>query len=68
MSKTYKDVIKLIDSNGDCVVKYTYNAWGKVVKIIDGEGLTISDTDATHIANVNPFRYRGYYYDVETDL
>ena len=25
-------------------------------------------TDATHIGNLNPFRYRGYYYDTETDL
>ncbi|MGI6264197.1 MAG: RHS repeat-associated core domain-containing protein [Acutalibacteraceae bacterium] len=23
-------------------------------------------TSPTHIANVNPFRYRGYYYDTES--
>ncbi len=62
------DVIKLIDINGDCVVKYTYNAWGKICKITNGYNVTISDTDTTHIANINPFRYRGYYYDVETKL
>ncbi|MFQ9441228.1 MAG: RHS repeat-associated core domain-containing protein, partial [Acutalibacteraceae bacterium] len=22
----------------------------------------------THVANKNPYRYRGYYYDVETGL
>ncbi len=62
------DVIKLIDSNGDCVVKYTYGAWGKICKIADGNGDIISDTDAMHIANINPIRYRGYYYDTETKL
>ena len=25
-------------------------------------------TDVTHIANVNPIRYRGYFYDTETKL
>ncbi|MDR1806080.1 MAG: DUF4474 domain-containing protein [Clostridium sp.] len=38
------------------MVEYAYDAWG---------GL-ISATGA--LAEVNPFRYRGYYYDVETGL
>lgn len=25
-------------------------------------------TSATHIANINPIRYRGYYYDTEIDM
>ena len=25
-------------------------------------------TDATHVANINPFRYRSYYYDTEIEL
>ena len=33
----------------------------------DGSGVNISGSD-THIANINPFRYRGYYYDEETGL
>ena len=32
----------------------------------NASGATI--TDATHIANVNPIRYRGYFYDSETKL
>ena len=39
-------------------------AWGKILSVTDGSGNTVSD--ASHIANVNPIRYRGYYYDVET--
>ena len=43
---------------------YTYDAWGKILSVTDGSGSAVSD--ASHIANVNPIRYRGYYYDVET--
>ena len=34
--------------------------------MLDGNGEEI--TSATHIGNMNPFRYRGYYYDDETGL
>ena len=49
------------------VARYRYDAWGKVVSILDADGVDIS-TSAAHIANINPFRYRGYYYDRETGL
>ena len=42
------------------VVRYTYDSWGQVVKI---EG-TLKDK----VGARNPFRYKGYYYDVETGL
>ena len=47
------------------VVQYWYDAWGNH-KVVDGNGNEI--TSSTHIGNLNPFRYRGYYYDVETGL
>ncbi|MDE7083176.1 MAG: RHS repeat-associated core domain-containing protein, partial [Clostridia bacterium] len=34
--------------------------------VLDADGKDI--TDIEHIGNLNPFRYRGYYYDVETGL
>ena len=34
--------------------------------MLDADGNEI--TDETHIGNLNPFRYRGYYYDTETEL
>lgn len=37
-----------------------------MLSITDANGTPI--TDANHIANRNPFRYRGYYYDTETGL
>ena len=42
------------------VVRYTYDSWGQLVKI----GGTLKDK----VGARNPFRYRGYYYDVETGL
>ena len=53
--------------NGTTVVaKYTYNAWGEITSITDGSGNAIAASATTNIANVNPFRYRGYYYDSDT--
>ena len=60
------DVIALADaSTGKLAATYTYDAWGKIVKI---NGQNPEDVASTNIANINPFRYRGYYYDTETSL
>ena len=42
------------------MVKYTYDAWGKV--------LSNTGSLASTLGTVQPFRYRGYVYDVETEL
>ena len=34
--------------------------------MLDADGNEI--TDSTHIGNLNPFRYRSYYFDTETEL
>ncbi len=47
------------------MVRYIYDAWGNHA-VLDANGNDIDDPD--HIGNLNPFRYRGYYYDVETGL
>ena len=49
------------------MAQYEYDAWGKHIRITDGSGNDVSNNE-THIANINPFRYRGYYFDVETGL
>ena len=59
------DVVRILNSYGRVAAIYTYDAWGKILQITDGSGNDVS-TDTSHIANINPFRYRGYYYDVET--
>lgn len=59
------NIIALLDSNGSVVVRYVYDAWGNHA-VLDANGADIAD--ASHIGNRNPFRYRGYYYDTETEL
>ena len=60
------DVCGIYDSDGDLIVKYTYDAWGKRLNVTDANGVYISDLDS--IAHVNPIRYRGYYYDSEFEF
>ena len=59
------NIIALLDSNGRIVVKYAYDAWG-MATATDGNGVKITST--THVANLNPFRYRSYNYDTEMKL
>ena len=61
------DVIRMLDRAGKPVVRYVYNAWGKIEKILDGNGRDISGEES-HVGNKNPIRYRSYYYDTETEL
>ena len=51
---TLGDIVSICDSDGYTVATYCYDAWGNV----------ISKTGT--LADANPFRYRGYYYDAET--
>ncbi|MDE7395563.1 MAG: hypothetical protein K2M95_05560 [Clostridiales bacterium] len=47
------------------MVKYVYDAWGNHA-VLNPDG-TVNDSDS-FIGNRNPYRYRGYYYDIETGL
>ena len=46
------------------IATYEYDEWGKVTAVRDATGAIL--TDPAHLANRNPFRYRGYHYDIET--
>ncbi|MBQ7352389.1 MAG: hypothetical protein IJW54_00105 [Clostridia bacterium] len=61
----FGNVIEILDSEGNTVVKYVYDAWGNH-SVLDANGATI--TDEAHIGRINPIRYRSYYYDTETKL
>ena len=50
------DILKVITATGTEAATYTYDAWGKLL------------TSTGDLADINPLRYRGYYYDVETGL
>ena len=54
------DIIGIVDSEGSQVVVYRYDAWGEV--------LVSSDASGFGLAQINPLRYRVYYYDQETGL
>ena len=47
------DVIRLVDVNGTTKATYSYGPYG-------------STSASNNLANVNPLRYRSYYYDSET--
>ena len=50
------DVMGMVDSSGNSVASYTYDLYGKVL------------TATGALAEKNPLRYRGYYYDSESSL
>ena len=54
------DIIGILDSSGNLVVEYRYDAWGKPI--------SITGTLTTTLGELNPFRYRGYVWDRETEL
>ena len=65
LKNAQNDVVALVDSNRQIVAKYAYDAWGHIVSVTDAEGNDIS-AQKDHIGNVNPIRYRSYYFDSET--
>ena len=65
------DVVGITDGSGRLTAEYLYDAWGNhEVKCYDAEGEPVTDEAAirNHIGRINPIRYRGYYYDEETEL
>ena len=52
------DIVEIVDSIGNPVVEYKYDAWGKHVGTVPVNG----------IGALNPFRYRGYVWDEEYAL
>ena len=54
----YGDVTEIYDASGVKVGKYKYTAFGECEVEMNTNG----------IAEKNPIRYRGYYYDTETSL
>lgn len=59
----FGDISDIYDATGTKVAHYVYDAWGNH-DVYDGQGN--AKTDSAFIGNINPFRYRGYYFDTET--
>ncbi|MCR5636991.1 MAG: RHS repeat-associated core domain-containing protein [Clostridiales bacterium] len=60
------DVIALFGTDNTLKARYEYDEWGKLLGIYDANDNLI--TSSSHIGIINPLRYRGYYYDTESEL
>ena len=60
------NIVMIKDDMGLPLVKYTYNEWG--VCSMTAFNLDNQGAAALELGNLNPFRYRGYYYDTESKL
>ena len=51
------------------MAEYKYDAWGNH-RVYTSGGIDITENMSYNnsVAKLNPFRYRGYYYDTETGL
>ena len=58
------DVLGVYNLDGNCLVSYTYDAWGNFTSSAMVGTLTSEEV----VARSLPFHYRGYYYDEESDL
>ena len=54
------DVVALVDDNGETVARYSYDAFGVPT--------VLEDHTDIQITRINPFLYRGYYYDWEIGM
>ena len=54
------DIIAILNINFEKIVEYQYDSWGNIISMIDNSNC--------NLGNINPFRYRSYYFDVETQL
>ena len=54
------DVTQIRDENNNLIASYVYDAWGKV--------LSLTENTTNNIGAKNAIRYRGYYYDTESNL
>lgn len=66
MKNVQGDVIGIFDSNYNIIAKYEYDSFGNILSIKDYNNQDI--VDSSNVAIVNPYRYRGYYYDREIDM
>lgn len=63
MTNQMGDVIAITDADGEGIVEYEYDEWGKVLNVYTANE---DNAEQSEVANANPLRYRGYYYDAET--
>ena len=63
MTNQMGDVIAITESDGNIIAQYVYDEWGKLLNVYT---INEDNVEQSKVANANPLRYRGYYYDTET--
>ena len=58
------DIVAIYNESGNKIGGYNYDAWGDIVTLYTTAGATTLEAEI--VETYNPFRYRGYYYDIET--
>ena len=59
------DIVAIYNAEGEQICSYIYDAWGNCTVSLESG---ISTLESSIANTLNPFRYRGYYLDVETGL
>ena len=59
------DIVAIYNDSGVRIGAYTYDAWGNFT-ISTTSGITA--TERNIVRYYNPFRYRGYYYDIDIGM
>ena len=72
------DIIAIVNENNVMIAKYVYEGYGKHKTYVLNNGeyvdseiqVTYTEDGANNkmLAKINPFRYRGYYYDQDSEL
>lgn len=57
------DIVGITDAGGELIAEYFYDEWGKLLGITTSQE---NNAEQLAVAEINPLRYRGYYYDNET--
>ena len=61
----FGDIVAIYNEAGTKIGYYKYDAWGVCTASVES---TASTFEKKVVRMLNPFRYRGYYYDTETGL
>ena len=61
----FGDIVAIYNEAGNKIGSYKYDAWGICTTSVQS---TASTFEQNIVRDYNPFRYRGYYYDTETEF
>ena len=56
----FNNILGILDCQGEIIVSYEYDAFGNIIKT--------EDLSSIQLGILNPFKYKGYYYDEEIEL